>query len=114
MKIIEIKIYPEKGSEGQVVKQAQFIVGEGIVGDRHNNVSIMTKNAKQFAEENPQGMCMSKFKANLLVEGDLADNETFKITGGKKFCFSECPIFSENCPFAMGVGFADIIQNATI
>ncbi|MCL2621255.1 MAG: hypothetical protein FWD97_10025 [Defluviitaleaceae bacterium] len=114
MKVIQIKIYPEKGSAGERLIQAQFVAGEGIAGDRHNNVSLMTETARKFAEKNPEGMCMAKFKANLLVEGDLSDNEILKITGGKKFCFEECTIFSTECPFGEGVGFAEVVKNGVI
>jgi len=111
----QITIYPEKGGKGESAAKVQLVAGEGILGDYHKNVSLMTTASHEFVRQNPSGMCMARFKAaNFLVEGDLADSEFLKITGGKRFCFPECPIFSDDCPFKAGVGFADVIKDGVI
>jgi MOSC domain-containing protein YiiM len=122
-KIIGIKTYLEKGGEGKVLTQAELKEGEGISGGRHNDISLLTKDAHLFAEQNPGGLCFGKFKENLLIDADLQDvncltlgDAILEIIGGKKFCHKNCIHFSEEneCHFRKGVAFAKVVQGGMV
>jgi MOSC domain-containing protein YiiM len=122
-KIIGIKVYKEKGSKGENLTQAELVAGEGIAGDRHNDVTLLTKDALLFAEQNPGGLCFGRFKENILIDTDLQGisritlgTAILETTARKKFCFTDCSHFSEEnkCPFSKGVAFAQVVQNGVI
>ncbi|MCL2855597.1 MAG: hypothetical protein FWE21_08260 [Defluviitaleaceae bacterium] len=121
--ILSIKIYPQKGCEGEALTQATLAPNQGIPGDRHNNISLQTKNARHFMEENPGGICFAKFKANILFDGQLQNSEllelgeaALEITGGKTFCFDSCKYHSVDkpCPMHQGVAFGRVVRGGLI
>ena len=122
MKISSIKIYKEKGCPGQPQTTAQLTPEEGIAGNRHNDITLITQAAQAFKNQGG-GMCFAKFKENLIVEGSLHHDKPIEIgkaqleiTSGKKFCFKECQFFSEikKCPMQEGVAFAKVTKGGNI
>jgi len=121
-KVLGIKIYTKKGCEGEVLTTARLTPDEGIVGNRHDDLCLLTTTAQEFMKK-AEGLCFPRFKENLVVEGDLSDSGTLAIgdvvlelTGGKKFCFPECAYFSEDggCPMTGGVAFARVVQGGVV
>lgn len=73
------------------------------------------------------GLCFGRFKENLLIEGledeKIVDGCLLQIGGallkvrvGKKYCHSECPLFSrgESCKLPESVLFASVAQGGII
>ena len=121
-KVLGIKIYTKKGCAGEALTTAQLTPEEGMVGNRHDDLCLLTATAQEFMKK-ADGMCFPRFKENLVVEGSLHDSGTLAvgdailtITGGKKFCFPECAYFSEDggCPMTGGVAFARVVQGGTV
>lgn len=87
-------------------------------GDRE--ASFIDKDVKEWLDENkenPKGLCLSRFNADMVVEGlvDVSVGDVVEVDGkqyeiaklGKK-CFAECELLRElgtKCPLATGVGF---------
>jgi hypothetical protein len=122
-KILSIKIYSGKGCPGKNLTHATLSPEEGIIGDRYNNIALLTKSAIDFAAQNPGGACFAKFKENLIIDADFhknkqitLDSAVLEIVGGKKFCFEECKYFTkdEPCPFKEGVAVAEVVQGGEI
>jgi MOSC domain-containing protein YiiM len=122
-KILSIKIYSKKGCAGESLTHATLSPEEGIIGDRHNDIALLTKSAIDFAAQNPGGACFAKFKENLIIDADFdenkqitLDNAVLEIIGGKKFCFEQCKYFAKDkpCAFKEGVAIAKVVQGGEI
>ena len=123
-KVLSIKIYPKKGAQDELTASAELKVGEGIVGNYRNDISLLTKNAQLFAKQNKNGLCFGRFKANIVIDAISLQNISqlkikdvvLRIDGGKKFCFADCAHFSEEkmCPFQEGVAFAQVVRGGII
>ena len=91
-------------------------------GDRE--VSFIDKDVKAWLgenRENPKGLCLGRFHADLVVEGlkGKSAGDVFE-TNGKKYeiskvgkkCFAECELLKEmgeKCPLADGVAFGKTV-----
>jgi len=126
-KIRHIKIYPEKGSKGELLSQANLQENEGIVGDRHSDISLLTTAAQLFKEQNPGGLCFARFKENILIDADLHGIDHITIGDAvlglgakKKICIPECSHYKtyflngKKCPFSEGVAFARVLKGGAI
>ena len=71
--VLSIKIYPEKGAQGELMASAELKAGEGIVGDYRDDISLLTKNAQLFARQNKGGLCFGRFKENIVIDASLQD-----------------------------------------
>ena len=91
-------------------------------GDRE--ASFIDKEVNQWLDENkenPKGLCLGRFHADIIVEGlrDMAIGDTIETKGkqyeiskvGKK-CFPECELLKESgkkCLLADGVAFGKLL-----
>lgn len=104
-RISRIKVFEEKNTPGRQADSVQVVRNGGIKGDRHcldeeKQISIMWEDACRFMEEEEiKGLCFSRMKANLMIEGrmklDIGDqiragSALLMITGKKGPCFDEC------------------------
>ena len=91
-------------------------------GDRE--VSFIDKKVKDWLDENkdnPKGLCLGRFHADLVVfglfgcsAGDVikVDGQQYEIAKLGKRCFPECELLAElgaKCPLATGVGFGKTV-----
>lgn len=87
-------------------------------GDRE--ASFIDKDVKEWLDinkENPKGLCLERFHADIVVEGldgmnigDVVEvgDKKYEIAKLGKKCFAECELLRElgtKCPLATGVGF---------
>ncbi|MCL2353094.1 MAG: hypothetical protein FWC69_00525 [Defluviitaleaceae bacterium] len=122
IKPLSIKIYPLEGGVLQV-EEATLSLDEGIVGNKHDDISFLSVDALQFQKNNPDGMCMARFKENIVLDIDFRDIDTLElgdavveISSGKRFCFERCKYFDEGklCSFKVGVAFGKVIKSGII
>ncbi|MBR5516710.1 MAG: hypothetical protein IKU53_01940 [Firmicutes bacterium] len=91
-------------------------------GDRE--VSFIDEGVKEWLDENkenPKGLCLGRFHADLVVKGLIAcsvgdtieiEDKKYELAKLGKKCFPECELLVESgkkCPLATGVGFGKII-----
>ena len=122
IKPISIKIYPPEGGALQV-DEAVLDTKCGIVGNKHDDISFLSRDAFEFQNKNPDGMCMARFKENMVVDVNFQGLDvleigtaTVEMTEGKRFCFDSCKYFSESelCPFKAGITFGRVVKNGII
>lgn len=104
-RISRLQIFEEKKKPGRQTETVRVIKNRGIAGDLHcmdesKQISIMTEEACRFLEtEEIKGLCFPRFKANLVMEGQMKlevgdrisiGSAVLQVTGRKGLCFDEC------------------------
>lgn len=127
-----IWLYDENGGEIDV-KDAELVSGKGLRGDRHfnkeNPVSILAISDDVAKEEDlAQGLCLSKFKANLYIsglsvsEGEMTNGLKINIgeallqISGKKHCYPNCQLNADgkSCSLRGAAVFCIVILGGVI
>ena len=124
VKILALKRYAAKGSLVETLQEAKLTAGQGIEGDAHTNVSILTQTAKLWMDAQTEaGLCFGRLKENILLEGTLErgcelhfDDVMLYISTRQKYCFPSCAHKTEicPCPLATGVFFAEVLQGGMV
>lgn len=119
--VLKTKINPERGVPPISVDGIRLIAGKGIAGDRHQelgkrDVCILRKEVLDWMEaQSVQGLCFSRYKENLLIEG-FRDGE---LTPGSRLRFRNVDLeisdfskqcFPEKCTFAQSCSFCKLRQ----
>ena len=104
-RISRIQVFEAKNMPGRQEAAVRVVRNGGIEGDRHcmdqeKQISIMWEDASRFVEEEEiKGLCFSRIKANLMIEGRMrlevgdkirAGSALLLITDRKGTCFDEC------------------------
>ncbi|MFR5586045.1 MAG: hypothetical protein ACLTLQ_21405 [[Clostridium] scindens] len=104
-RISRIQVFEAKNMPGRQEAAVRVVRNGGIEGDRHcmdqeKQISIMWEDASRFVEEEEiKGLCFSRIKANLMIEGRMrlevgdkirAGSALLLITDRKGACFDEC------------------------
>lgn len=69
IKIKEIKIKDEKGNVISV-PSAELKTGGGIIGDKNNDISIISADTQKRMKASSGFCCVDKFSSNLIIEKD--------------------------------------------
>ena len=129
--LIEIKIFPSKGSE-ETVDKVRLFAGGGLEGDRHSAdttraISLVDCDAIRIAKERDvPGFCGRKFSANFTTSGvdylalrpgseiQIGDVRV-KIDSIGKRCFPDCPVVDKaGCPLHTHVAFGVAINDGFV
>jgi MOSC domain-containing protein YiiM len=131
-RIVCITRYPAKGGAGENLGEAELVAGLGLAGDFHQGgerqLSLLSTETRAWLNKQTEpGLCFTRFKENLLVEGleeeGLADGMSvqvgeaiLRIHTGQKYCHGECPLFSggDTCKLPESVLFAEVERGGTI
>jgi len=121
MIVHELIVFPAKGEPGRSVPEARCSAGRGLEGDFHadgglRQLSLLPREILRRMEESPEkGLCFSRFKANLITEGEIpfragvrlrAGEAVLEVTEENKHCHGVCPLFSQGRPcFLTGQSF---------
>ena len=104
-RISRIQVFEAKNMPGRQEAAVRVVRNGGIEGDRHcmdqeKQISIMWEDASCFVEEEEiKGLCFSRIKANLMIEGRMrlevgdkirVGSALLLITDRKGACFDEC------------------------
>ena len=137
--IERIRIYPQKGSAGLELQEAQLIEGLGLDGDYHapagkqpkpetRQLSLLPANSRdELTKQKEKGLCFSRFKENICIHGITADairpgarleteEVVLEITGETKRCHEECGLYQAGklCPLAGQSLFAKVLKGGLI
>ncbi|MEF9941104.1 MAG: ThiF family adenylyltransferase [Lachnospiraceae bacterium] len=131
--ISSIYRYKEKGTLGQEEDCVMLLKDMGMEGDIHcqggeRQLSILSKKRKNWIQEQEvKGLCFSRWKENLLIDGDemnsypvgtqlVIGTTKLEITVQDKRCFPECKRIQRkmSCELAQGSCFAKVIQGGNI
>lgn len=131
MKIARIQISPAKGEARRTPERAELVIDKGIKGDRYarggaRQVSLTDVSGEAQARK-ANGLCCSRFAANILTEGldysalSVGDTLDFglssiEITQLGKECYPECPIAARGdaCPLPASCAFARVARAGEI
>jgi len=137
--IIEIKIYPEKGSSGLELTEGHLMENMGLEGDCHakggeRQISLLFTGGRESIADSglitEKGLCHDRFKENITIRSQalfsagridpgtrFAIGETvLEISGETKHCHGECELFTagKSCPLAGQNLFARVEKGGVI
>lgn len=129
--ISRLQIFEEKKAPGRRMESVQVVKDGGIKGDLHcldgkKQISIMTEEVCRFLEtEEVKGLCFQRFKANLVLDGQIelevgdrirAGGTLLLVTGKKGPCFEECRRYQRgmDCMLKEGCWFATSLEDGVI
>lgn len=131
-KVCGLAIFAAKNEPPQYVEQGLLLEGLGMKGDRHckggeKQISLITKDAAAWKQsQKTEGLCFKKFKANLVIDGLLAEDMSkdtvmdvgdavIQVTAVKN-CYDECSFVTEGKPCILRTHglFAKVIKSGEI
>jgi MOSC domain-containing protein YiiM len=129
--IIErIRIYPAKGSAGTELAEGRLIENFGLEGDFHaeeseKQVSLLSAQIRETADQKNNGLCFSRFQENLTVRcrelfgpGNrlVAGEAVLEITADLKHCHKECNLYKagKRCSLAGMNLFARVLKSGIV
>lgn len=95
------------------------------IKDKKGQVSLMSYDAYLQTKSNDDGLCLKKFKADLIVDKIVLDalkinqeikigTAIFKIIKKGKECYQGCSLSKDKCLLRTQVFFCDIIQSGIV
>lgn len=132
-RIVEIKIFEEKGNPPTSVKSVDCTLDCGLQGDRYAQggerqlTLVDSKLLKQLKARDEKGLCTQRFNANIETENFdvktvcpkdilLCGDAEFEVSRAKKECFEGCDFRRNNarCPLPENVIFLKVKKSGKI
>ena len=131
-RIIGLFRFTEKGKPGEPVKEAHFVKGLGMEGDRHadggsRQLTLLSGETREWMDaQKVPGLCFRRYKANLVTEG-LNSGElkpgmrlqlgtaVLEVEESSKECFPECALHQSGtrCRLSSGGVYLRVVESGT-